>query len=101
VVGLGCVRADGPAPATFWLTDRHAGQNGLVSPVVHARWGELVRHGPLWKLTRSGLNLAAAPVIGQHTDAILEELGYDAATIARLHAERVVEREAVEARAGA
>jgi crotonobetainyl-CoA:carnitine CoA-transferase CaiB-like acyl-CoA transferase len=101
VVGLGCVRADGPAPATFWLTDRHAGQNGLVSPVVHARWGEMVRHGPLWKLTRSGLNLAAAPVVGQHTDAILEELGYDAATIARLHAERVVESEAVEARAGA
>ena len=30
------------------------------------------------------------PGIGQHTDRILEELGYDARAIAKLHAERVI-----------
>jgi itaconate CoA-transferase len=30
------------------------------------------------------------PALGQHTDAILAELGYGAADIARLHAERAV-----------
>jgi len=32
----------------------------------------------------------AIPALGQHTDAILRELGYDAAAVAHLHAEGVV-----------
>jgi crotonobetainyl-CoA:carnitine CoA-transferase CaiB-like acyl-CoA transferase len=31
-----------------------------------------------------------APTLGQHTDEILGELGYDATTIADLHARKVV-----------
>ena len=30
------------------------------------------------------------PALGQHTDALLAELGYDAATIAHLHAANAV-----------
>ena len=30
------------------------------------------------------------PSVGQHTDAILQELGYDAAAVARLHSEKAV-----------
>lgn len=96
VVGIGCVRADGPAAAEFWETDEHAAQNGLVAPVVHQKWGDMLRHGPLWKTHRSGLSLGPAPVIGQQTDAILEELGYDANAIAQLHADGVVDAEVVE-----
>jgi len=95
VVGLGCVRADGPAAAEFWETDPHAAQNGLVTPVVHAKWGDMLRHGPLWKMARSGLSLGPAPVNGEHTDAILEELGYDAEAIAQLRADGVVDSEVV------
>jgi len=31
-----------------------------------------------------------APTLGQHTDEVLGELGYDAAAIGRLRAERVI-----------
>ena len=96
VVGLGCVRADGPAAAEFWETNEHAAQNGMVSPVFHAKWGNLLRHGPLWKMGRSGLNVGPAPLNGEHTDAILEELGYEANAIAQLRADRVVDSEVVE-----
>ena len=100
VIGLGCVRADGVTPAQFWREDAHVGQNGLVTPVVHARWGDIVRHGPLWKLGRSSLQLGPAPIIGEQTDTILEELGYDEAAIAQLHSDGVVDSEVVEAAAG-
>ena len=90
------MRADGPAAAELCETDEHAGQNGLVTPLVHSKWGDMLRHGPLWKTHRSGLSLGPAPVIGEQTDAILEELGYDAAAIAQLHADGVVDAEVVE-----
>ncbi len=96
VVGIGCVRADGPAAAEFWETDQHAAQNGLVTPVIHSKWGDMLRHGPLWKTARSGLSLGPAPVIGEQTDAILEELGYDAEAIAQFHADGVVDTEVFE-----
>ena len=96
VVGLGCVRADGPVAAEFWETDQHAAQNGLVTPVFHSKWGDILRHGPLWKTGRSGLSLGPAPLIGEQTDAILEELGYASEAIAQLHADGVVEAEVAE-----
>ena len=97
VVGLGCVRADGPAAAEFWATDEHAAQNGLVTPVFHSKWGDMLRHGPLWKTARSGLSLGPAPLMGEQTDAILGELGYEADAIAQLHADGVVDAEVAEA----
>ncbi|MBT5774577.1 MAG: CoA transferase [Dehalococcoidia bacterium] len=100
VSGLGCVRADGPAPPQFWREDAHAGQNGLVTPVIHAKWGDIVRHGPLWNMGRSSLSLGPAPIIGEQTDSILAELGYDEAAIAQLHSDGVVDSEVVEAAAG-
>jgi crotonobetainyl-CoA:carnitine CoA-transferase CaiB-like acyl-CoA transferase len=100
VIGLGCVRADGVNPPQFWMEDVHAGQNGLVSPVIHAKWGEMVRHGSLWKMGRSPLVLGPAPAIGEQTDSLLEELGYDEAAIARLRADGVVYSEEVGATAG-
>ena len=97
VAGLGCVRADGPAAAEFWATDAHAAQNGLVTPVFHSKWGDMLRHGPLWKTGRSNLSLGPAPLVGEQTDAILEELGYEADAIAQLHADGIVDAEVAEA----
>ena len=33
VLGLGCVRADGPLPPQFWLTDEHVSRNELTARV--------------------------------------------------------------------
>jgi crotonobetainyl-CoA:carnitine CoA-transferase CaiB-like acyl-CoA transferase len=96
-IGLGCVVADGPAAAEFWEVDEHAHQNGLVAPVVHGKWGDMLRHGPMWKTHRSTLTLGPAPLLGEQTDAILEELGYGAEEIAQLHADGIVAAEVPEA----
>jgi crotonobetainyl-CoA:carnitine CoA-transferase CaiB-like acyl-CoA transferase len=43
------------------------------------------------KLSRTPLTIRRrAPTLGEHTDQILQELGYGAEDIARLRAERVV-----------
>jgi crotonobetainyl-CoA:carnitine CoA-transferase CaiB-like acyl-CoA transferase len=43
------------------------------------------------KLSRTPLTIRRrAPTLGEHTDQILQELGYDSATISQLRAERVV-----------
>jgi hypothetical protein len=34
--------------------------------------------------------ITASPLLGEHTDEVLAELGYDAETIAKMHAEGVV-----------
>jgi crotonobetainyl-CoA:carnitine CoA-transferase CaiB-like acyl-CoA transferase len=98
VAGLGCVRADGPLPGDFWLDDEQVKVNELTATVHHARWGEMQRHGPLVKLHRTPAVPKAACLGGEHTDAILAEVGYDADAIARLRAEGVVWSEVVEGR---
>ena len=59
----------------------------MTRPAPHAALGDL-------PLLRSPINLSAcphpehfdraAPDAGEHTDAVLQELGYDAAAVARL-----------------
>ncbi len=97
VLGLGCVRADGPLPPQFWLTDEHVSRNELTARVTHRRWGEMVRHGPLWQMGRSLLEPHGAPMMGEQTDSILAELGYSPEEIAELRADRLVDSELVTA----
>jgi len=65
---------------------------GMVKPVSHPALGEI-------RVVGQPINLADAPLperfrptpgLGEHTDAILGSLGYDAAAIADLRARRVV-----------
>ncbi|MFL6624740.1 MAG: CaiB/BaiF CoA transferase family protein [Sulfurifustis sp.] len=64
---------------------------------ARGRWREVESPaGPLPALRPPGLpdgvapRMAPIPAVGQHTDAILAELGYDAARVAQLRAERVI-----------
>jgi len=98
VAGLGCVRADGPVPGEFWLADDHVRVNELAPAVRHARWGEMRRHGPLVRLHRTPGMPGPACLAGEHTDAILAELGYDAEAIAQLRADGVAWSEPVRGR---
>jgi crotonobetainyl-CoA:carnitine CoA-transferase CaiB-like acyl-CoA transferase len=63
---------------------------GFMTTVVHPVFGEIPRTRRLFNLSRSQERLGASCTIGQHTDAILEELGYAAEDIAALRAKGVV-----------
>ena len=92
--GIGCVRADGYSPADFWLNDAHVQENGFVTEVAHARYGKHLRWGPLSSLHGSPAVPGPGSLGGDHTAAILREIGYEDADVARLYAEGVVWSEA-------
>ncbi|MGH2598658.1 MAG: CaiB/BaiF CoA transferase family protein [Dehalococcoidia bacterium] len=88
--GVACVCASGPAPGAFWDEDPHVRQNGFVVEAEHPLWGPMRRHGPVVALSDNPSTPGPGTVAGQHTTAILRELGYDDAAIEHLHAQRVV-----------
>jgi len=87
--GVGCVRADESTAGGFFLQDEHVRENGFVLEAEHANYGKYLRHGPV--ITFEGVADACGPaqLSGQHTDALLAELGYDDAAIAQLRADGI------------
>ncbi|MDP6377847.1 MAG: CoA transferase [Pseudomonadales bacterium] len=92
-VGLGCVRADGPLPSTFWLEDEQAAELGLTTRARHPAWGTYRRHGPLVHFDRALSDLNPPPLAGQHNEDVLTALGYDGEGVKRLAAEGTIWRE--------
>jgi formyl-CoA transferase len=67
------------------LADPHAQARGMVQDVDHPMAGRLKALGNPVKLSASPATLRkAAPLLGEDTEPILVELGYDATEIARL-----------------
>lgn len=65
--------------------------NGMVQDVEHANVGALHTHGlPIKLHTTPGAVRQAPPALGQHTDEVLQELGYAADDIATLREHGVV-----------
>ena len=93
--GIGCVRADGGVPGDFWLRNPQVQANGLVLECEHLRYGRYVRHGALLNFSASRMRCGAGTLAGQHTDALLRELGYNEAAIAQLRADKVVGSESL------
>ena len=89
--GVGCVVADGASFHAFLHRDDQARALGMTSRTSHpALGGDYWRPAPAVGL--SATPGAAGPYceIGEHTRAILVELGYDEDTIAELKADAVV-----------
>jgi crotonobetainyl-CoA:carnitine CoA-transferase CaiB-like acyl-CoA transferase len=64
---------------------------GMAQPVDHPTLGRIEVVGQAVSLSRTPSQIrTATPERGEHTDAVLRELGYDAAAIAALRAKRVV-----------
>ncbi len=73
------------------FSDPHVLHRGLLQEVDHPTVGRIKQTGLPVKLSQTpGRIRSAPPTLGQHTDAILRELGLDAATIASLRKEHVV-----------
>ena len=63
----------------------------MVVEVEHPAAGPVKMPGLPMKLSRTpGSVRLAPPVLGQHTDEVLTELGYDAAAIAQLRADGAI-----------
>ena len=93
---VGCVRADGSSVGEFFTQDPHILANGLAPGCRHARFGQLRRWGPLTTVDGALPSYGPSPLAGEHTDALLEELGHTAAEIAQLREGGVVASEPIQ-----
>jgi crotonobetainyl-CoA:carnitine CoA-transferase CaiB-like acyl-CoA transferase len=93
---VGCVRADGASVGEFFTDDPHILANGLAPRCRHARFGKLRRWGPLTTVDGALPGYGPSPLAGEHTDALLEELGHTVAEIARLREAGVVASEPIQ-----
>ena len=64
--------------------------NGHVTHVDHPKHGKLKVHGTPWRFSETPAKPGIAPELGEHNEAALGELGYDAAAIADLKKRGVI-----------
>jgi crotonobetainyl-CoA:carnitine CoA-transferase CaiB-like acyl-CoA transferase len=87
--GVGCVQAAEAEPGVVVQTDPAAAAEyatTAVSPIFE----EHLRFGPAVRFSRSATQAKGGCLAGEHTDAILREIGYDEAAIADLRARQLV-----------
>jgi crotonobetainyl-CoA:carnitine CoA-transferase CaiB-like acyl-CoA transferase len=92
---VGCVRADRSTPGPFFAHDPHVRENGFTPDCVHARFGPYRRWGPLCAVGGPAPAYGPGALAGDHTDALLAELGYPAEEIERLRKSGIVGSEPV------
>jgi len=73
------------------LDDRQVVENGFVTAFDHPLMGPVRMAGPMIQMSHTPLQpQGPSPTLGQHTDELLSEIGYDAARIEELRAEGVL-----------
>ena len=77
-------------PETVLQSAEFAGAADMLVEVEHPTFGEHVRLKPYIAFSRSETVAEPGSLAGQHTDAILKELGYTATAIADLRERKVV-----------
>ena len=71
-------------------TDPDVLANGHVTEITHPELGPILVHGSPWQFSETPLQFGFAPKLGEHTDAILQGLGYASEDIALLRESEVV-----------
>ena len=81
----------GPILSMKELADEPSLRNtGTVVEVDHPTRGKYLTVGNPIKLSDSPTEVKRSPLLGEHTDEIMKELGYSDAEIRELHSERVI-----------
>jgi crotonobetainyl-CoA:carnitine CoA-transferase CaiB-like acyl-CoA transferase len=90
-VGVGCVTADAMSHFAFLHGDEQARAIGMMTTTEHPSFGgTYLRHAPLLNFSRTPGVPGAYCEKGEHTRALLRELGYDDADVVRLKEANVV-----------
>jgi len=89
-VGVGCVAVSEQRQAQLAAKDENLRVMGLIAEIEHPMFGTLLRYGPPALLSATPGRIAPGSIVAQHTEAILDELGYDQEEIAKLAADGVV-----------
>jgi crotonobetainyl-CoA:carnitine CoA-transferase CaiB-like acyl-CoA transferase len=87
---VGCVVAHREPPEMVLQATEFARAADMLVTVEHPTFGEHVRLKPYISLSRSETVAEPGSLAGQHTDAILSELGYSTQAIADLRERKVV-----------
>ncbi len=82
--GIACVQADASTPGPFYVHHEQMLVNGFMPVVHHARFGDMRRWGPIVMVDGGPASFGPGVLAGEHTDALLAELGFDADSIAHL-----------------
>ena len=91
--GVGCVQAEDRGMYHFFADDSHVRHSGFTTEVEHPRFGRYWRHSSILGLSRTPAVVGPGVLKGQHTQPILQELGYTVEEIDRLRASGVVDWE--------
>src|SRR5262245_368522 len=78
----------GPGTGMYLLAaSPQVAANAMMATQTHPVWGEVRMMAPPFSLSRSGWSTPpAAPHLGEHSEAVLEELGYDREQVEELRA---------------
>lgn len=65
--------------------------NGYVTEVEYPKYEKKLKvHGSPWHFSETPPRIGVAPALGQHTESVLEEIGYSAADIQRFREREVI-----------
>jgi formyl-CoA transferase len=65
-------------------------QTGTIVEVDHPVRGKYLTVGNPIKLSDSPTDVTRSPLLGEHTDEVLRQLGFDADQIAKLRSEKII-----------
>ena len=87
---MGCLAVSLSSPEANYITAGFGEAHGFLAEVDHPVFGVHPRLAPLVGFSRSAVVAKPGCSIGQHTDAVLDELGYSADRVAALRASGVI-----------